>query len=89
MEYSPLSDIQDFSFSFAGDSLTSVLNVTGYSSDDGSVVSLIPDIPQFFYNVFLNQTFWENSLFKPGFFAELVQGQSYVASSEAANERTL
>ena len=89
LEYSPLSDIQDFSFSFAGDSLTSVLNVTGYSSDDGSIVSLIPDIPQFFYNVFLNQTFWENSLFKPGFFAELVQGQSYVASSEAANERTL
>lgn len=89
LEYSPLSDIQDFSFSFAGDSLTSVLNVTGYSSDDGSVVSLIPDIPQFFYNVFLNQTFWENSLFKPGFFTELAQGQSYVASSEAANERTL
>ena len=44
--YSPFSSVQSFSLSHGGSSLTTVLNVSGSSSDD-EVVSLLPEITPF------------------------------------------
>ena len=49
--YSPNSDVQSFSLSHNGESLTTVLNVESRQVDD-ELISLLPDIPLFFSNYF-------------------------------------
>lgn len=73
--YSPSLDIQSFSFSQAGESLATVMNVNGPTFED-EIVTLIPDIPSFFLTYFAS-TDWENSEFYPGFYTDICQGQSY------------
>lgn len=73
--YSPSLDIQSFSFSQAGESLTTVMNVNGPTFED-EIVTLIPDVPPFFLSYFASED-WQNSEFYPGFYTEICQGQSY------------
>lgn len=73
--YSPSLDIQSFSFSQAGESLTTVMNVNGPTFEN-EIVTLIPDVPPFFLSYFAS-TDWDSSEFYPGFYTEICQGQSY------------
>ena len=73
--YSPSLDVQSFSFSQAGESLTTVMNVNGPTFED-EIVTLIPDVPPFFLSYFSSKD-WLISEFYPGFYTEVCQGQSY------------
>ena len=50
--YSPRRDIQSFDLTHNGQSLTTVMTVTGPTYED-EIITLIPDIPLFFHNYFL------------------------------------
>lgn len=71
LKYSPYSNIQSFSFSHAGDSLATVLNVESSTFDD-EVISLLPSIPTFFSNLFQTNQ-WEKSSFYDGYFSSICQ----------------
>lgn len=79
ISYSPNSDIQSFTLTHAGDSLTTVLNVNGPTVND-KVISMIPEIPNFFFQYIGNDAVWKDSSFFPGFFESVCQGQSYYLS---------
>lgn len=71
--YSPNNSIQSFGLSFAGDSLTTVLNVQ--TTDIGEeTVGLFPSVPGFFVNYFASAD-WSNSKYYPGMFLDLLQGE--------------
>ena len=53
LTYSPLREIQNFNLSFAGNSLTTVLNVSSTTWNDEEI-SLLPKIPPFFNTLFNN-----------------------------------
>ena len=74
LKYSPYSSIQSFGLTQSGDSLTTVLNVEANTIND-EIVSLIPEAPLFFKNMFLSSE-WENSSFKEGFFSEACRGKT-------------
>lgn len=73
--YSPNLDIQNFSFSQAGDSLVTVLNVNGPTIDD-EIITLIPEIPPFFLDYFMTKE-WQDSEYYPGFYTDVCQGETY------------
>lgn len=73
--YSPNLDIQNFSFSQAGDSLVTVLNVNGPIIDD-EIITLIPEIPPFFLDYFMTKE-WQDSEYYPGFYTDVCQGETY------------
>ena len=75
LTYSPNLDIQNFSFSQAGESLITVMNVNGPTIED-EIITLIPDIPPFFLNYFMTEE-WKESEFYPGFFTDVCQSASY------------
>ena len=71
--YSPNNSIQSFGLSFAGDSLTTVLNV--HSTDVGEeTIGLFPSVPGFFVNYFASAD-WSTSKYYPGMFLDLLQGE--------------
>lgn len=74
--YSPNSDVQTFSLSHNGESLTTVLNVESREVED-ELISLLPDIPLFFSNYFQSNE-WDNSRYYNGMFTEVVQGEEYL-----------
>lgn len=49
--YSPYTDIQSFSFEHRGESLTSILNVTGANNND-QLITLFPAVTPFFNLLF-------------------------------------
>ena len=51
LTYSPFSNIQDFSLTHSGSSLSTVLNVNSNTYAD-ELVSLLPEVPNFFYDYF-------------------------------------
>ena len=51
LQYSPKNGIQNFTLGHSGKSLTTVLNVQGPTYDD-EVISLIPPVSPFFYQLF-------------------------------------
>ena len=51
LKYSPYSSIQNFTFSHAGESLSTVLNVESNTFDD-ELVTLLPDVQEFFIEYF-------------------------------------
>ena len=79
LTYSPLRDIQTFSLSFSGDSLTTVLNVKS-TSWEGQEIGLLPSIPAFFNTIFMDIG-WESTTYYPGFFLEMVKGKQYGGDS--------
>lgn len=76
LEYSPKNSIQNFDLSHKGDSLTTVLNVTGPTYND-EIITLIPNIPSFFHNYFLRPE-WDTMNFNTGMFTQACLGQQYI-----------
>lgn len=81
--YSPKKNIESFSFDQNGDSLTTVLNVKSHNIGDESV-SLLPVLPPRFATWFQTQN-WENSIYKTGFFTELLEGKTLTTSGDFPN----
>lgn len=75
LKYSPKSQISSFDLSFAGDSLTTVLNVNSHDVGE-DLITLIPQTPALFTNYFMTND-WLNSKFKPGYFNSLISGKFY------------
>lgn len=87
LTYSPKQDIQDFSFSHAGDSLTTILNVesskTGSNTEES--VTLLPSIPTFFADYFESQE-WLNSKYYTGMFTQLCRNTIKVYSTNVRSD---
>ena len=78
LSYSPYSDIESFNFSFAGDSLTTVLNVASNELAGDRINTLFPTLPSFFAQWFTNSAEWnEKEEYYPGFFTEKCKGTQY------------
>ena len=75
LQYSPKTQIASFGLDFAGDSLTTVLNVNSTTVGD-DLVTLIPATPALFTNYFMSPE-WANSKFYPGFFTDIINGKKY------------
>lgn len=74
LKYSPYSDIQSFSFSHKGDSLTTVLNVHGPVYDN-EFITLLPDVPPFFLTLF-NSEEWEYSKYNEKMYSSIIYGKT-------------
>lgn len=87
LTYSPKQDIQDFSFSHAGDSLTTILNVESSKtgSDTEESVTLLPSIPTFFADYFESQE-WLNSKYYTGMFSQLCRHTIKVYSTNVRSD---
>lgn len=77
--YSPYSDVKTFELSHKGDSLTTVLNVTGTQVAEEQV-TLFPTLPMFFARLF-NDPYWLKTKFYPGMFTDLCMGKTYSTNS--------
>lgn len=76
LQYSPKNGIQNFTLGHSGKSLTTVLNVQGPTYDD-EVISLIPPVSPFFYQLFQSPS-WEKSFFSKISYSSFLAPQSYV-----------
>lgn len=79
LRYSPYSNIKDFGFTHSGNSLTTILNVESNTVAE-EVVSLIPEVPQFFSALFTSNT-WDKSLFNKGYFTSICQNEDFVCEN--------
>lgn len=87
LTYSPFSNIQDFSLTHSGSSLSTVLNVNSNTYAD-ELVSLLPEVPNFFYDYF-QSTSWISSNYHIGMFNDLLKGTSLTVSNYRAGDITL
>lgn len=83
LKYSPKTQISKFSLDFAGDSLTTVLNVNSHQVGD-ELITLIPQTPAIFTNYFMTKD-WEKP-FYPGYFTDIINGKTYKQSYELAEQ---
>lgn len=72
--YSPFDSVQNFSLSHSGSSLTTVMNVTSNTLNDGSLVTLLPELPNFILQSF-NSNEWKKSKWNAAFFSEWIKGR--------------
>ena len=72
LTYSPFNDIQDFSLSLSGDSLTTVLNVDSITKDDEEI-TLIPELSPLFAD-YISSPEWINSKHQEGMFTNILNG---------------
>lgn len=79
LRYSPYREVQSFSLSHAGDSLTTILNIEPNTIDD-EVITVFDQVPLFFSQLIQNANEWDNSSFKTGYFLRKCQGESRRAS---------
>lgn len=79
LAYSPMSNIQDFNLAHNGDSLSSILNVESNTVAD-QMISLIPEIPNFFYDYFQSND-WKNSVYYKGMFTSILKNQIKILST--------
>lgn len=85
LTYSPNTDVQSFSLSFNGDSLTTVLNVESKEVGD-DLVSILPATPGFFLDIFSQQENWEETTYYRGMFQEICTGQQFSFRFSDANQ---
>lgn len=83
LKYSPKTQISKFSLDFAGDSLTTVLNVNSHQVGD-ELITLIPQTPAIFTNYFMTKD-WEKP-FYPGYFTDIINGKTYKQSYELSEQ---
>ena len=77
LTYSPKNNISNFSLNFAGDSLTTVLNVNSHDLGD-ELITLLPSTPSFFLNLFMDDSQWNNdNIYYPGYFSDLINGKKF------------
>lgn len=72
--YSPFDSVQNFSLSHSGSSLTTVMNVTSNTLSDDSLVTLLPELPNFILQSF-NSNEWKKSKWNAAFFSEWIKGR--------------
>lgn len=87
LKYSPYSSIQSFSFSHAGESLSTVLNVESNTFDD-ELITLLPDVPEFFVEYFDSKE-WDESSFYSGFFTSLCTGKVFKSKDTDGSDFTI
>lgn len=87
LTYSPFSNIQNFSLSHNGSSLSTVLNVNSNTYAD-ELVSLLPEMPNFFYDYF-QSTDWDHSDYHIGLFNDLLKGTTTIVSNYHVGNLTL
>lgn len=75
LTYSPEYNIQDYNVNLKGDSLTTILNVESHSLGDEEI-TLLPNLSPFF-SKYVASSYWEDSVFTPGFFQRLLRGITY------------
>lgn len=81
--YSPYNSIQSFGLSHKGDSLTTILNVTGPEYNN-EIITLIPNLTPYFSN-FFNESSWNNignHQYQPGMFLNQCMPQKYVLNND-------
>lgn len=83
LKYSPKTQISNFGLDFAGDSLTTVLNVNSHELGD-DLVTLIPKTPSIFTNFFMTKE-WLDSKYYPGFFTDFISGKQYKYTTNIHN----
>ena len=81
LSYSPKTNVSNFSLNFAGDNLTTILNVNSNESGD-DLVTLIPTVPAVFNTLFQSAE-WDSSVFYPGYFNSLAYGKKYHSIADA------
>lgn len=84
LKYSPYSSIQSFTFSHAGESLSTVLNVESNTFDD-ELITLLPDVPEFFIEYFESDE-WRNSSFYDGMFTDVCQGKIFKSNGNIGSD---
>ena len=84
LKYSPYSSIQNFTFSHAGESLSTVLNVESNTFDD-ELITLLPDVPEFFIEYFESDE-WRNSSFYDGMFTDVCQGKIFKSNGNIGSD---
>ena len=87
-KYSPNRDVQDFSLSFSGDNLSSILNIQSRTRDNKELVSLLPTVSPFFASLF-GTAYWKNSKYSAGRFNTLCHGFYLTANYQYKNNRLI
>ena len=83
-KYSPTSTIKDLSFSHAGESLATVLNIESNTVDD-EIISLIPSLTPFFANLFTTYE-WDSSSYGDQYFTTLCQQKVFRSDGTMASD---
>lgn len=86
-KYSPNRDVQDFSLSFSGDNLSSILNIQSRTRDNKELVSLLPTVSPFFASLF-GTKYWQNKEYYAGRFNTLCHG-FYLTANYQYKDNTL
>ena len=87
-KYSPNRDVQDFSLSFSGDNLSSILNIQSRTRDNKELVSLLPTVSPFFASLF-GTAYWKNSKYSAGRFNTLCHGFYLTANYQYKDNRLI
>lgn len=87
-KYSPNRDVQDFSLSFSGDNLSSILNIQSRTRDNKELVSLLPTVSPFFASLF-GTAYWKNSKYSAGRFNTLCHGFYLTANYQYKNNKLI
>lgn len=78
--YSPKKNIENFSLDYAGESLTTILNVKTHQIADENV-SLLPTIPARFSDWFQSNN-WKESVFEKSFYSNLLNGIDWTSEGD-------
>lgn len=68
--YSPYDTIKSFGLTHNGDSLTTILNVSG-SANDNKIISLLPSVPEYFLQLF-NSSEWDELKYEPNIYTQVI-----------------
>lgn len=74
LTYTPKTNIQDFNFSFSGDSLTTVMNIDAVNATSEETITALPKLSPFFTNV-INSSEWDTEQYYKGYFTSLLYGK--------------
>ena len=89
IKYSPEQDIKDLSISFAGDSLTTVLNVNAVEQADDSLVTLLHELPTFFASYIADDATWNSSIYYQGMYSDIIEAQNHLLTTEVTDQSDL
>ena len=82
LTYSPSASVQSFNLSFAGENLTTILDVDGTTRSNDELVTLLPEISPFFVSLF-NSSDWDNSTYYKGYFSDICKGHLFKINKES------
>ena len=87
--YTPQLNISSFTPSQQGQSLTTILNVTGQTLNDVEV-TMLPSIPSYFLNLF-NSRAWQQAKYEPNYFSYLIKSKinQWYTTEDNKNENQL